>query len=60
MLPGGKPMCAGLDLSQVKSTQAPQADWEYAKRLRDLTPMKFLIKGIVSREDAELAVQKRR
>jgi isopentenyl diphosphate isomerase/L-lactate dehydrogenase-like FMN-dependent dehydrogenase len=56
-LPGGKPMFAGLDLSQVKSLQAPQADWEYAKRLRDSTSMKFLIKGIVSREDAELAVQ---
>jgi isopentenyl diphosphate isomerase/L-lactate dehydrogenase-like FMN-dependent dehydrogenase len=56
-LPGGKPMYAGLDLSLVRSLQAPQADWEYAKRLRDLTPMKFLIKGIVSREDAELAVQ---
>jgi isopentenyl diphosphate isomerase/L-lactate dehydrogenase-like FMN-dependent dehydrogenase len=56
-LPGGKPMYAGLDLSLVKSLQAPQANWEYAKRLRDLTPMKFLIKGIVSREDAELAVQ---
>jgi isopentenyl diphosphate isomerase/L-lactate dehydrogenase-like FMN-dependent dehydrogenase len=56
-LPGGKPMYAGLDVSQVKSLQAPQADWEYAKRLRDVTPMKFLIKGIVSREDAERAVQ---
>jgi len=50
-------MYAGLDVSQVKSLQAPQADWEYAKRLRDVTPMKFLIKGIVSREDAERAVQ---
>jgi isopentenyl diphosphate isomerase/L-lactate dehydrogenase-like FMN-dependent dehydrogenase len=56
-LPDGKPMYAGLDLTEVRSTQAPQADWEFAKRLRDLTPMKFLIKGIVSREDAELAVQ---
>ena len=56
-LPSGKPMFAGLDLSRVTSTQALHADWEYAKRVRDLTKMKFLIKGIVTREDAELAVQ---
>jgi isopentenyl diphosphate isomerase/L-lactate dehydrogenase-like FMN-dependent dehydrogenase len=56
-LPGGKPMYAGLDLSQVRSTQAPHADWDFVKRLRDSMSMKFLIKGIVTREDAELAVQ---
>jgi 4-hydroxymandelate oxidase len=56
-LPDGKPMFAGLDLSQVRSLQAPHADWDYAKRLRDSTTMKLLIKGIVTREDAELAVQ---
>jgi 4-hydroxymandelate oxidase len=56
-LPDGKPMFAGLDMSQVKSLQAPHADWDYAKRLRDSTTMKLLIKGIVTREDAELAVQ---
>jgi isopentenyl diphosphate isomerase/L-lactate dehydrogenase-like FMN-dependent dehydrogenase len=56
-LPGGRPMFAGLDMSQVRSTQAMQADWDFAKRLRDATSMKFLIKGIVTREDAELAVE---
>lgn len=56
-LPGGKPMFAGLDMSQVRSLQAAGADWDYAKRLRDSTTMKLLIKGIVTREDAELAVQ---
>lgn len=56
-LPGGKPMYAGLDLSQMRTTQAPNADWTYVKRLRDVTSMKFLIKGIVTREDAELAVE---
>jgi isopentenyl diphosphate isomerase/L-lactate dehydrogenase-like FMN-dependent dehydrogenase len=50
-------MYAGLDLSQVQSTQAMQADWNFAKRLRDFTSMKLLIKGIVTREDAELAVE---
>jgi isopentenyl diphosphate isomerase/L-lactate dehydrogenase-like FMN-dependent dehydrogenase len=52
-----RPMFMDLDVSQVKSLQAPGADWDYARRLRDSTPMKFLIKGIVTREDAELAVQ---
>jgi isopentenyl diphosphate isomerase/L-lactate dehydrogenase-like FMN-dependent dehydrogenase len=30
--------------------------WEYVRRLRDATGMKLLVKGIVTREDAELAV----
>jgi 4-hydroxymandelate oxidase len=54
-LPGGRPMFSGLDVA--RSTQALHADWDFAKRLRDSTSMKFLIKGIVTREDAELAVQ---
>jgi isopentenyl diphosphate isomerase/L-lactate dehydrogenase-like FMN-dependent dehydrogenase len=31
--------------------------WEYVKRIRDFTTMKVFVKGIVTREDAELAVQ---
>jgi 4-hydroxymandelate oxidase len=31
--------------------------WEGVKRFRDMTKMKLVVKGIVSREDAELAVQ---
>jgi isopentenyl diphosphate isomerase/L-lactate dehydrogenase-like FMN-dependent dehydrogenase len=31
--------------------------WDYVKRLKDATPMKILLKGIVTREDAELAIQ---
>lgn len=56
-LRGGRPMFAGLDMSQARSTQALHADWDFAKRLRDMTSMKFLIKGLVTREDAELAVE---
>ena len=56
-LPDGRPMFTGLDMSQVRSLQAMNADWDFAKRLRDATSMKFLIKGIVTREDAELAVE---
>lgn len=31
--------------------------WDYIKRLKDATRMKVLLKGIVAREDAELAVE---
>ena len=31
--------------------------WDLVKRLRDTVTVKFLIKGIVTREDAELAVE---
>jgi 4-hydroxymandelate oxidase len=31
--------------------------WDYVKRLKDAIGMKLLIKGIVTREDAELAIQ---
>ena len=54
-LPGGRPMFSGLP--PARSTQALHADWDFARRLREATSMKFLIKGIVTREDAELAVQ---
>ena len=54
---GLRAMFRGLDLSQVSSYQNAGADWDYVKRLRDSTTMKLLIKGIVTREDAELAVK---
>jgi isopentenyl diphosphate isomerase/L-lactate dehydrogenase-like FMN-dependent dehydrogenase len=54
---GLRPMFRGLDLSQVGSYQAAGADWTFVKRLRDSTSMKVLIKGVVTREDAELAVE---
>jgi isopentenyl diphosphate isomerase/L-lactate dehydrogenase-like FMN-dependent dehydrogenase len=31
--------------------------WDYVKRLKDATRMKVLLKGIVTREDAELAIE---
>ncbi|GAC1674372.1 MAG: alpha-hydroxy acid oxidase [Candidatus Acidiferrum sp.] len=52
-----KPMLNGLDLSQVTSLHPPSMDWEFVKRLRDMVSVKLLIKGIVTREDAQLAVQ---
>ena len=52
-----KPMFDGLDLTRVVDNIEPAMDWDYAKRLRDLTSMKIVLKGIVTREDASLAVE---
>jgi 4-hydroxymandelate oxidase len=51
-----KPFLAGL----VPGDTVPEIGtptWDFIKRLKDATSMKVLIKGIVTREDAELAVQ---
>jgi 4-hydroxymandelate oxidase len=52
-----KPMFAGIDLSRADSEIAPGMTWDFVKRLRDLTSMKLFLKGIVTREDAALAVE---
>lgn len=52
-----KPMFDGVDVSQVTQLFPLSANWELVKRLRDSITVKFLIKGIVTREDAELAVE---
>jgi isopentenyl diphosphate isomerase/L-lactate dehydrogenase-like FMN-dependent dehydrogenase len=51
-----KPMLAEL----APGTPIPEVGtptWDFVKRLRDVTSMKVLLKGIVTREDAELAMQ---
>ena len=35
----------------------PSQDWDYLKRLKDYTSMKILVKGVVTREEAELAIE---
>lgn len=48
-----KPMAAGL-------TRVPgrtNFTWDYVKRLKDATDLKLVLKGIVTQEDAELAVE---
>ena len=52
-----KPMLNGLDLSKVTAVQPPNMNWDFVKRLRDAVTVKLLIKGIVTREDAQLAVE---
>lgn len=52
-----KPMFDGLDVSKVTGLYASSLTWDFVNRLRDATKMKLLIKGIVTREDAQLAVE---
>jgi len=51
-----KPMIADLKPAPAAPEVGP-ATWEFVKRLKDATPMKLVVKGIVAREDAEIAVQ---
>ena len=51
-----KPMFGGIDTQGLGLTQA-SLTWDFVKRLKDVTKMKVVLKGIESREDAALAVQ---
>jgi 4-hydroxymandelate oxidase len=48
-------MYQGIDLSGLTNTQSSAMTWEFFKRLRDITRMKILAKGILAWEDAALA-----
>ena len=48
-------MFSGLDLSKAVRLTPTDWSWEFVDRLRALTKMKVVLKGIVTREDAELA-----
>ena len=52
---GVKPMYEGVDLSGLRNIQSSTMSWHYLKRLRDLTKMKVVIKGLLAWEDAKLA-----
>ncbi len=52
-----KPMFKGLDISAVTDMTPISMNWDYIRRLREIWPRKLIIKGIVTREDAELAVE---
>ncbi len=51
-----KSMFEGLDLTGV-SMFSPGLTWDFLRRLKDITKMKLVVKGLETREDAELAVQ---
>ena len=52
-----KPMFDGLDLSKVTQLLSSSLSLDFIKRLRDTVTVKLLIKGIVTREDAQIAVE---
>ncbi len=52
-----KPMLADLVTTGERVPEAGTPTWEFVKRLKDSTTMRVFIKGIVTREDAELAMQ---
>src|SRR6478609_3293587 len=51
-----KPMFAGIDMQGVALTSAT-LNWDFIKRVRDVTKMHVLIKGLEAGEDAAIAVQ---
>jgi 4-hydroxymandelate oxidase len=58
--PGGspvfsRPMFTRLDTDGLSLT-SPSLNWDFIKRLREVTRMKVLIKGLESGQDAELAI----
>src|SRR5688500_10763225 len=50
-----KPMFEGIDMRGVGLT-SPSLTWDFIKRLKDVTKMKVVIKGLEAGEDAALAV----
>jgi isopentenyl diphosphate isomerase/L-lactate dehydrogenase-like FMN-dependent dehydrogenase len=53
-----KPMFDGLDTSGLRDLDAPALTWDFIDRLRSITRMRILLKGIVASEDAKLAVER--
>ncbi len=50
-----KPMFQGLSLTR-RETRSPGLTWDFIHRLREITKARLLLKGIVTREDAALAL----
>jgi 4-hydroxymandelate oxidase len=51
------PMYRGLATQPGDTSSANPGTWEMVDRLKQLTPMKLVLKGIVTREDAALALE---
>jgi isopentenyl diphosphate isomerase/L-lactate dehydrogenase-like FMN-dependent dehydrogenase len=51
-----KPMFDGINMQGIGLT-SPSLTWDFVKRMKDTTTMKVVLKGIETREDAELSVQ---
>jgi len=51
-----KPMFAGINTNGLGLT-SPSLTWDFVKRLKDVTKMKVVIKGLETREDAAQAIE---
>jgi 4-hydroxymandelate oxidase len=51
-----KPMFAGINTNGLGLT-SPSLTWDFIKRLKGVTKMKVVIKGLETREDATLAIE---
>lgn len=54
--PGNHPMFAGIN-TQGLATNSPSLTWDFIGRLKNVTKMKIVIKGLETGEDAALAVE---
>ena len=50
-------MFDGLNIAKVTGLDDASLTWDFIKRLKDTTKMKLTVKGIVTHEDAQLAVE---
>lgn len=53
-----KKMFDGLDTTGLVGPNSPALTWDFISRLRDVTKKRLLIKGIMTGEDAEIAVKR--
>jgi isopentenyl diphosphate isomerase/L-lactate dehydrogenase-like FMN-dependent dehydrogenase len=52
-----KPNFSGINLSGVNTTSHSTLTWSFVKRLRDTVKTRLLVKGLMTAEDAKLAVE---
>lgn len=52
-----RPMFQGLDMSRAIGANNPTLTWDYISRIRDVTKKPVLVKGIMTGEDAALALR---
>ena len=52
-----KPMLRGLPGGPADRDSGRAMSWDYIRKLRDVTDQKIIVKGLVTREDAELALR---
>ena len=52
-----KPNFEGIDLSGQRNLLSPNITWDFVRRMRDITKMKIVLKGILAHEDALLAAE---